>query len=62
MNLCLVYSCNMVPFLVKPDSFAAILYVNALNNFFLSFMVPTVVELGVEGMSIFRTFEKIIVG
>lgn len=34
---------------VKQDSFAAIMYVNALNNFFLSFMVPTVVELGVEG-------------
>ncbi|CDH52251.1 hypothetical protein RO3G_13522 [Lichtheimia corymbifera JMRC:FSU:9682] len=32
----------------KQDSFAAIMYVNALNNFFLSFMVPTVVELGVE--------------
>lgn len=36
-------------FLVGRDSFAAILYVNALNQFFLSFMVPTVIELGVEG-------------
>ncbi|KAI8146481.1 major facilitator superfamily domain-containing protein [Fennellomyces sp. T-0311] len=35
-------------FIIKPDSFAAIIYVNALNNFFLSFMVPVVVELGVE--------------
>ncbi|KAI8343743.1 major facilitator superfamily domain-containing protein [Chlamydoabsidia padenii] len=35
-------------FLIKQDSFAAILYVNGLNQFFLSFMVPIVVELGVE--------------
>ncbi|KAI7854900.1 major facilitator superfamily domain-containing protein [Circinella umbellata] len=35
-------------FIIKRDSFAAIIYVNALNNFFLSFMVPVVVELGVE--------------
>ncbi|KAI9321387.1 major facilitator superfamily domain-containing protein [Dichotomocladium elegans] len=35
-------------FIIKRDSFAAIMYVNALNNFFLSFMVPVVVELGVE--------------
>ncbi|KAI9261396.1 major facilitator superfamily domain-containing protein [Phascolomyces articulosus] len=35
-------------FIINRDSFAAILYVNALNNFFLSFMVPVVVELGVE--------------
>ncbi|KAG2221072.1 hypothetical protein INT45_009730 [Circinella minor] len=38
----------MAPFMFKRDSFAAIIYVNALNNFFLSFMVPVVVELGVE--------------
>ncbi|ORX62118.1 MFS general substrate transporter [Hesseltinella vesiculosa] len=29
-------------------AYAAILYVNGLNQFFLSFMVPVVVELGVE--------------
>jgi FLVCR family MFS transporter 7 len=34
--------------LVKADSFAAILYTNALNQFFLSFMVPVCIELGVE--------------
>ncbi|KAI7876656.1 major facilitator superfamily domain-containing protein [Mucor mucedo] len=35
-------------FVVKKDSFAAILYTNALSQFFLSFMVPVCVELGVE--------------
>ncbi|OBZ87267.1 Major facilitator superfamily domain-containing protein 7-a [Choanephora cucurbitarum] len=35
-------------FLVKEKSFAAILYTNMLNQFFLSFMVPVCVELGVE--------------
>ncbi|GAN06656.1 cell surface receptor major facilitator superfamily transporter transporter [Mucor ambiguus] len=35
-------------FVVKKDSFAAILYTNMLSQFFLSFMVPVCVELGVE--------------
>ncbi|KAI8887074.1 MFS general substrate transporter [Backusella circina FSU 941] len=35
-------------FVIKEDTFAAILYVNALSQFFLSFMVPVCVELGVE--------------
>ncbi|CAO0792691.1 unnamed protein product [Mucor circinelloides] len=35
-------------FVVKRDSFAAILYTNMLSQFFLSFMVPVCVELGVE--------------
>ncbi|KAG0169512.1 hypothetical protein DFQ28_006692 [Apophysomyces sp. BC1034] len=35
-------------FIVRSGSFAAILYVNSLNQFFLSFMVPVVIELGVE--------------
>ncbi|KAG2215195.1 hypothetical protein INT46_001471 [Mucor plumbeus] len=35
-------------FVVKKDSFAAILYTNMLSQFFLSFMVPICVELGVE--------------
>ncbi|KAI8364090.1 major facilitator superfamily domain-containing protein [Blakeslea trispora] len=35
-------------FLVKEKSFAAILYTNMLSQFFLSFMVPVCVELGVE--------------
>lgn len=37
--------------IVKADSFAAILYTNALSQFFLSFMVPVCVELGVESKS-----------
>ncbi|CEP14743.1 hypothetical protein [Parasitella parasitica] len=35
-------------FVVKKDSFAAILYTNMLSQFFLSFMVPVCVELGIE--------------
>ncbi|CAO3611532.1 unnamed protein product [Mucor fragilis] len=35
-------------FVVKRDSFVAILYTNMLSQFFLSFMVPVCVELGVE--------------
>jgi MFS family permease len=35
-------------FVVKSESFAGILYTNMLNQFFLSFMVPICVELGVE--------------
>ncbi|ORE18807.1 MFS general substrate transporter [Rhizopus microsporus] len=35
-------------FIIKTDSFAAILYVNFLNQFLLSFIVPICVELGVE--------------
>ncbi|KAI8051365.1 major facilitator superfamily domain-containing protein [Gilbertella persicaria] len=35
-------------FVVKTDSFAAILYTNMLSQFFLSFMVPVCIELGVE--------------
>ncbi|KAF7722055.1 hypothetical protein EC973_003737 [Apophysomyces ossiformis] len=35
-------------FIINRGSLAAILYVNALNQFFLSFMVPVVIELGVE--------------
>ncbi|GAA5805451.1 major facilitator superfamily domain-containing protein [Helicostylum pulchrum] len=35
-------------FIIKANSFAAILYTNALSQFFLSFMVPVCVELGVE--------------
>jgi hypothetical protein len=37
---------------VKKDSFAAILYTNMLSQFFLSFLVPVCVELGVESMVI----------
>ncbi|KAI8991484.1 major facilitator superfamily domain-containing protein [Mycotypha africana] len=35
-------------FVVKQDSFAAILYTNMLSQFFLSFILPICVELGVE--------------
>jgi hypothetical protein len=36
--------------LVQKESFAAVLYVNAMNQFFLSFLVPVVIELGAEGI------------
>ncbi|CAO3619115.1 unnamed protein product [Cunninghamella blakesleeana] len=35
-------------FIIRRDSFASILYVNALNQFFLAFLIPVVIELGVE--------------
>lgn len=44
-----VMSTHLTSFsIVKRDSFAAILYTNMLSQFFLSFMVPVCVELGVE--------------
>lgn len=39
---------------VQKNSFAAVLYVNAMNQFFLSFLVPVVIELGAEGMYMMR--------
>ena len=41
--------CNNICILVGKDSFASILYANALNQFFLAFLVPVVIELGIEG-------------
>ncbi|KAH8552118.1 major facilitator superfamily domain-containing protein [Umbelopsis sp. PMI_123] len=35
-------------FIIQKDSFAAVLYVNAMNQFFLSFLVPVVIELSAE--------------
>ncbi|KAI8577552.1 hypothetical protein K450DRAFT_301831 [Umbelopsis ramanniana AG] len=35
-------------FIIQKNSFAAVLYVNAMNQFFLSFLVPVVIELGAE--------------
>ncbi|KAG2182035.1 hypothetical protein INT43_006961 [Umbelopsis isabellina] len=35
-------------FVIQKESFAAVLYVNAMNQFFLSFLVPVVIELGAE--------------
>ncbi|KAG2173309.1 hypothetical protein INT43_004683 [Umbelopsis isabellina] len=35
-------------FIIKKDSFAAIMFTSIMNQFFLSFLVPVVVELGVE--------------
>ncbi|KAL9548017.1 hypothetical protein MBANPS3_005894 [Mucor bainieri] len=35
-------------FMVRKDSYAAVLFVTTLNQFFLSFLVPVVIELGSE--------------
>jgi hypothetical protein len=35
-------------FMVQKDSYAAILFVLSMNQFFLSFLVPVVIELGSE--------------
>ncbi|KAI9499208.1 major facilitator superfamily domain-containing protein [Zychaea mexicana] len=35
-------------FIIRKDSYAAILFVMAINQFFLSFLVPVVIELGSE--------------
>ncbi|KAI8976000.1 major facilitator superfamily domain-containing protein [Pilobolus umbonatus] len=35
-------------FIVKSDSFAAILYVNGMSQFFLCFLIPVCIELAVE--------------
>ena len=35
-------------FIVRKDSYAAVLFVTTLNQFFLSFLVPVVIELGSE--------------
>ncbi|KAI8373232.1 major facilitator superfamily domain-containing protein [Radiomyces spectabilis] len=35
-------------FIIREDSYAAILFVMIMNQFFLSFLVPTVIELGSE--------------
>ncbi|KAG1084731.1 hypothetical protein G6F42_021666 [Rhizopus arrhizus] len=35
-------------FMVRKDSYAAVMFVTTLNQFFLSFLVPVVIELGSE--------------
>lgn len=44
--------------LVRKDSYAAVLFVTTLNQFFLSFLVPVVIELGSESKMI-RRYDKL---